>query len=102
MARALCKVRADVRIPAMLEEALGAKNFAHGPHALVTIRNRLIHPKLKNGIPSSVAQRQAKELGLWYVELLLLNTFGYSGLYSNRLTREWVGDVEEVPWASPV
>ena len=102
MARALCKVWADVGIPATFGEALESKNFAHGPHALVTIRNGLIHPKVKNGIPSSTAQRQAKELGLWYIELLLLNTFNYSGLYSNRLTREWVGDVERVPWASPV
>ena len=25
---------------------------------------------------------QARELGLWYVELMLLNRFGYAGLYA--------------------
>ena len=102
IARALCKVQADVRIPDPLKEALGGKSFEHGPHALVDLRNGLVHPKMKDGIFSSTAQRQARRLGLWYTELLLLKLFGYSGLYSNRLTRKWTGDVETVPWASPV
>ena len=102
IARALHKVQADVRIPAPFKKALGTKSFEHGPHALVDLRNGLVHQQMKNGILSSEAQRQARELGLWYVELLLLEQFGYSGLYSNRLTRKWTGDVETVPWASPV
>ena len=102
IARALRKVQADVRIPAPFKEDLGKKSFEHGPHALVDLRNGLVHQKMENGILSSEAQRQARELGLWYVELLLLELFGYSGLYSNRLTRKWTGDVETVPWASPV
>ena len=57
---------------------------------------------MKKGILSFEAYRQARELGLWYIELLLLELFEYSGLYSNRLTRKWTGDVETVPWASPV
>ena len=102
IARALSEVNDDLSVPQSLRKALGnAKSFAHGPHALVEIRNDLVHPKMKKGILSSEAYRQAKELGLWYVELLLLKQFGYSGLYSNRLTREWTGDVETVPWASP-
>ena len=95
-------MQADVRIPTPFKEDLGKKGFEHGPHALVDLRNGLVHQKMKNGILSSEAQRQARELGLWYVELLLLELFGYSGLYSNRLTRKWTGDVETVPWASPV
>ena len=51
------------------------------------------------GILPIGAYRQARELGLWYTELLLLDLFGYGGRYSNRLTREWVGDVEIAPWA---
>ena len=102
IARALRKVQADVGIPAPFEEALGTRSFEHGPHALVDLRNDLVHRKMKNGILCSEAQRQATELGLWYVELLLLRLFGYSGLYSNRLTRKWTGDTEPVPWASPV
>ena len=103
IARALCKVKADLRVPESLREASGnAKGFDHGPHALVTIRNDLAHAEMKKGILSFEAYRQARELGLWYIELLLLELFEYSGLYSNRLTRKWTGDVETVPWASPV
>ena len=102
IARALRKVQTDVTIPAPFKKALGTKSFEHGPHALVDLRNGLVHQQMKNGILSSEAQRQARELGLWYVELLLLEQFGYSGLYSNRLTRKSPGDVETVPWASHV
>ena len=102
IARALGNVQADVRIPTPFKEALGTKTFKHGPHALVDLRNGLVHARMKNGIFSAEAQRQARKLGLWYTELLLLKLFGYSGLYSNRLTRKWTGDVETVPWASPV
>ena len=102
IAKALRKVTDDVEVPQSLRESLGqAKPFAHGPHALVEIRNDLVHARMKNGIPSSKAQRQARQLGLWYIELLLLRRFGYNGVYSNRLSREWAGDVEKVPWASP-
>ena len=101
--RALRKVKADVEIPAPFRDTLGkVGSFEHGPHALVAIRNDLVHPKMKKCILSSKAQRQARELGLWYIELLLLKLFGYSGLYSNRLTRKWTGDVKTVPWASPI
>ena len=101
IARALCKAQADIRIPTSFRQALGTKSFKHGPHALVNLRNNLVHPNTRMHI-SSEAQRQASELGLWYVELLLLQRFGYNGLYSNRLTRKWRGDVETVPWACPV
>ena len=103
IARALCKVKADIRIPQSLGETLGkAKSLEHGPHALVMIRNDLIHEEMKHGILCPEVYRQARDLGLWYVELMLLRTFCYSGQYSNRMTRKWTGDVETVPWASPV
>ena len=101
IARALCNVNADYGIPAPFKEAMGTERFAHGPHALVAIRNDLVHEEMKHDILTFEAYRQARELGLWYVELLLLALFGYRGLYSNRLTGEWTGDVERVPWASP-
>ena len=101
IARALRKVKADVGIPIPFKQVLGTKSFEHGPHALVEIRNDLVHPKMKKGVPFSEVQMPARELGLWYVELLLLALFGYRGLYSNRLTRKWRGDVETVPWVCP-
>jgi len=38
---------------------------------------------------------QARELGLHYVELMLLKQFGYDGSYWNRAKQV----VESVPWA---
>ena len=78
---------------------MARRNFAHGPHTLVKIRNDLVHSDMKRGISSGRIYAQARELGLWYVELMLLNKFGYAGKYGNRLTQEWRGQVELVPWA---
>lgn len=47
---------------------------------------------------STEALIEARRLSQWYVELLLLNHFGYTGSYLNRIKNEW----EPVPWpASP-
>ena len=35
-----------------------------------------------------------------YVELMLLSLCDYDGEYRNRVTAEWVGQVEPVPWAA--
>jgi len=45
---------------------------------------------------STEALIEARRLSQWYVELLLLNHFGYTGSYLNRIKNEW----EPVPWAS--
>ena len=72
----------------------------HGPHALTELRNDMVHVRQKYGdIPSGV-HFQAKNLGLWYVEMMLLKHTGFNGMYGNRLyTERWVGEVEPVPWA---
>ena len=71
----------------------------HGPHALTELRNDMIHAQQKYGIIPSGVYFEAKNLGLWYVEMLLLRFFNYNGVYSNRLVPRWVGEVEAVPWA---
>lgn len=72
----------------------------HGPHALTELRNDMIHAQQKYGIVPSGVYFEAKNLGLWYVEMMLLREFGYNGLYGNRLkVGRWVGEVEPVPWA---
>ena len=101
IARALRKVNVDPGIPQSLREVLGnRKSFAHGPHVLVAIRDDFAHPEMREW--DSKVYWHAKQLGLWYAELLLLERFGYRGVYSNRLTRERRGEVETVPWASHV
>ena len=102
IARALSKAGVDCTIPpsyTALEQLRKANGFHHGPHTIVEIRNDLIHQEMSYGILSVDVYRQAKELGLWYVEMLLLKLFDYNGMYANRLTQQWHGEVEPVPWA---
>ncbi len=74
--------------------------WAHGPHALVDIRNSLVHADKELGPISIDAYYEAKQLGLWYLELLLLRSLGYQGKYGSRLKSvQMAGDTEQVPWA---
>ena len=102
IARALGQAGVDCKIPpscTALEQLRKANGFDHGPHTIVEIRNDLIHQDMSYGILSVDVYRQAKELGLWYVEMLLLKLLDYNGIYANRLTQQWRGQVEPVPWA---
>ena len=47
------------------------------------------------------AYQEARYLGQWYVELLLLRLFGYNGQYANRLACEYESrwEPEIIPWA---
>ena len=82
-----------------LKELANRMTLLHGPHTLVKMRNDLIHSEMKFETPPGDIYFQARELGLWYVELMLLNRFGYAGKYGNRLVQERRGQVERVPWA---
>ena len=76
---------------------LGAKHgWQHGPHALVEIRNSVVHPNQKYGKISARAYYEAWNLGQWYLELMLLSRFGVRREYGNRLTQKWVGEVEHL------
>ena len=77
---------------------------ADGPTAITMIRNAIIHHDSKNrkkfGNWSDEAKFQAREIGLWYLELLILRLFDYMGTYSNRLKAGFRGQVEKGPWDS--
>ena len=82
-----------------LKELTNSKTFQHGPHMLVKMRNNLIHSQMEfETLPDDI-YFQARQLGLWYVELLLLRIFDYKGKHGNRLSQEWRGEVRLVPWA---
>ena len=101
IARAFNKVGICAAIPSSCKKLtkLQAKfNWQHGPHALTDIRNDLVHPEQKFK-DISIPYFEAWKLGQWYLDLLLLKLFGFNGEYGNRLTQEWVGQVERVPWA---
>ena len=99
----LIKQGIEPQIPALCGSLTALSNqrgLRHGPHALVDIRNSMIHPNPTIHFPSIDAYHEAKQLGLWYVELLLLNRFQHMGEYASRLTPvQTPGDTELVPWA---
>ncbi|HII01676.1 TPA: hypothetical protein HA351_08535 [Methanosarcinaceae archaeon] len=67
--------------------------------AIILVRNSLVHPAKKyRGKFKSAMYYDTRNLGLWYLELSLLKLCEYSGTYFNRLTSEWIGQVENVPW----
>ena len=69
-----------------------------GPEAIVEIRNDLIHKKKSYGGFSVEVQMDALHLSLWYLEVILLRKFEYSGQYMNRLRIADEDPFENVPW----
>ena len=107
MAQALKCIGINPSLPTHCQE-LGRlqqqHNWAHGPHALVVLRNDLVHPDNRHGPFSEVALIEAQNLGLHYIELMLLRLSGYTGQYVNRLKSRahhhyHHSRVESVPWA---
>ncbi len=71
----------------------------HGPHTIVQLRNSVTHAEMICGPVSLDAFYQARCLGLWYLELLLLNFFKYRGEYASRLDPvQRAGVTKPVPW----
>ena len=102
IADALQHVGIDTQIPAFCVElnTLANRNcWKHGPHALVEIRNDMVHSNMKHTNIPIDAYHEARHLGLWYLELMFLQRFGYMGEYANRLTPvQKAGATEAVPW----
>jgi hypothetical protein len=74
-------------------------NWLDAPHALTEIRNSLVHPEHKKiGKFGTTVIFETWNLGLWYLEMVILRVCEYHGTYSNRLTQKWVGQIEKVPW----
>jgi hypothetical protein len=81
-----------------------AKKEGSGPRTLTAIRNALVHPRRQKRVllakVDPITLFEIKELALSYVELSLLRTLGYSGMYARRVFAGWRGDhLEKVPWA---
>lgn len=88
-------------IPALVQLAAERK-WADGPHAFTELRNGIVHPKKLQRVLDAApeARVDASNLGLWYLELVLLAIFGYQGRYENRLVRpRQNGDTDLVPWS---
>ena len=95
--RALGEAHISETIPTELQHLVALpkeRGWSTGPHAIVAARNDLVHPRMVSPV-STEALIEARRLSQWYVELLLLKLFDYSGSYRNRIKNEW----EPVPWA---
>jgi len=84
-----------------LQKEAAAASWLDGPHAFTEMRNSVVHPSAKEHEGAREMLPETWQLGLWYVELVLLRLFGHCGKYHNRLKKGWVGEVEEVPWMNP-
>ena len=102
--RLLCSsLGMPLSIPACLKEMAKAgkpKKWLDAMHAITEIRNSIVHPQHKRSGKYNDVLYEAWNLGLWYLELLLLRLFGHDGKYGNRLVQKYVGEVEDVPWAT--
>jgi len=92
-------------VPATLTHlsAFAATNsWLTSSETLAEIRHGYVHSNKKRRqvvlSAPNLATFEAWQLSLWYQELALLYLLGHHGEYRNRLTAEWLGQVERVPW----
>jgi hypothetical protein len=84
----------------LVDEA-SLEGWKSGPWAVTELRNEVVHVKRDTKVRSREVWKQAWKLIVWYVEMVLLATFGFQGDYGSRLKwPRWVGQVEPVPWAA--
>lgn len=86
-------------VPEQLKElrVFAAAKGWDGPDAVTKVRNALVHPS--KGDEAGLAY-EASQLGMWYLELLLLYLFEYKGKIFNRtIFTGWWFEQEQVPWA---
>ncbi len=81
-----------------------SKDAVDAPEIIVQIRNAIVHSQMErrkalSAIPDR-AKYEALQLCLWYIELSLLNIFGYTGDYFNRSlgAKFSEGGKQTVPW----
>lgn len=79
-----------------LKQASSQYNWNDGPHALVKVRNDIVHSRQDYPDFNPQVLDDVYYLGTWYLELVLLAIFGYEGDYFNRLAM----CRETIPWAN--
>jgi hypothetical protein len=97
----------SLKIPESLTNLLKVAkeyNWVDGGQALTEIRNAIVHsnPKKRTRILNRPFSEQIDtyNLGLWYLELILLHLFDYKGKYFNRVANKdfYNDNIESVPW----
>ena len=89
-----------LKIPTAIPDRIKSINKygSDAPDILSKIRNSLIHPRKAHNYNDN-DYNNAWHLGQWLLELVILAICGYNGEYSNRITKEYHGQIEMVPWA---
>jgi hypothetical protein len=64
---------------------------------ITSARNSIVHPR-QDLIVRDEMSWEIWRLSIWYLDLVILRLCNYYGEYGNRLTREYVGQVEQVLW----
>jgi hypothetical protein len=80
----------------------GARRLLSGQSPTL-IRHGYVHANRKRRkvvlSATNLATFWAWQMSLWYQEVALLYLLDHRGQYRNRMTAEWLGQVETVPWA---
>ncbi|MCY4486759.1 MAG: hypothetical protein OXF11_06530 [Deltaproteobacteria bacterium] len=86
----LKKLGIDASIPATcgtLQQAFPGKD---GPTAITQLRNELVHAKANLPNIPTWAHFDARNLSLWYVEMILLKHLRFSGRYFDRMQNNYL------------
>ncbi|MBW4639013.1 MAG: hypothetical protein KME05_12400 [Gloeocapsa sp. UFS-A4-WI-NPMV-4B04] len=87
-----------------LGELASDNKLIDGPHAFTFLRNGLVHPKSRKKVFDAPMEAiiETCDLGMWYLELVLLAIFNYQGIYASRLRQgvRYNGETEDVPWTA--
>ena len=95
--RTLKKLGIDETIPdtcGALQQAFPGKD---GPRAITEIRNDLLHAEKNRPDIPTWAHFEARNLSLWYIEMILLKRLGFSDRYFDRIRNEYL----EMPPPNP-
>jgi hypothetical protein len=106
-----CEIHPDLKeLRTHCEKALENEPYKDGPKGVTFLRNAIIHPGKRKVNSLCKTDDKVKlellDLSIWYLEMVLLRLFGYTGQYANRLWRfreNRTGDdfIQQVPWDSP-
>ena len=87
----------DCTIPDSLNDYISL--YDDGTSLFATFRNDIVHPSRKPKFKETKTKFKILNLGIWYLEMVILGILGYSGKYANRLKMPlWEGQYEFVPW----
>ncbi len=102
----LSHINLSHEIPNAFTELQSFDGIIDGPDAFVRIRNAIVHSqeekrkKITN--MHNKAKYEALQLGIWYIELLILYILNFNGIYFNRCSGAFTASKGEqnVPWAN--